>query len=126
MPEALLRAPSADDRDAVRALCAVALGGEDDPGGIADLLVGGAGGSRRAAVGAFLDGRLVGVAAAGGRTRADAVITGHLDLIAVHPAHRRAGVWAGSGRACRAVGCRHRGGGPVVGERRADLRMARC
>ncbi|MEP7021198.1 MAG: GNAT family N-acetyltransferase [Pseudonocardiales bacterium] len=94
MPEVLLRAPSAEDRGAVRALCAVALAGEDDPAGIGDLLVGVGGGGRprRMAVGVFVDGLVVGVAAAGGRTRADGVITGHLDLIAVHPTHRRAGV----------------------------------
>lgn len=92
--EPVLRPPTADDLDDVRALCAIALDGEDDPGGVADLLVGGVGGPHRMAVTAFAGSLLVGVAAAGSRTRADGLATAHLDLIAVHPSHRRVGVGA--------------------------------
>lgn len=83
-----LGAVSADLADA-HLLCAAALNRDDRPGEIAELLLGRPTG---VSVGAYDVGSLIGVAAGATRTRADGVVTGHLDLVAVDAAHRRGGV----------------------------------
>ncbi len=92
MSSLLVRVPGPADLADVRELCAAALDCEDDPREVADLLVGGGRGPGGLAVLACAGARLVGVAAAGMRTRVDGSISGQLDLVAVHPSYRRVGV----------------------------------
>jgi GNAT superfamily N-acetyltransferase len=93
VPDVVLRVASAGDLADARALCAAVLDHDDEPGEIADLLVGGRGRQpARVAVVACAGQRLVGVAAAGLRDRVDGSISGQLDLVAVHPSYRRAGI----------------------------------
>lgn len=91
MPDVVLRPPEPAELADVRSLCEAVLDCDDEPGEIADLLVAG-GGPGRFAVAAFDGADLVGVAAGGVRRRADDTVSGHLDLVAVHPSRRRAGI----------------------------------
>jgi mycothiol synthase len=92
LPDVVLRRPLVGDLASARALCETVLDRDDEPGEVADLLLGGAGRSDRLALAAFAAGRLVGVAAAAVRTRSQGTLSGHLDLVAVHPSHQRSGV----------------------------------
>jgi mycothiol synthase len=94
VPDVAFRRPSPSDLAQVRALCETVLIHDDEPGEIADLLVGGSA-ADRSAVAAHDGAQLVGVAAGGLRRRANGTMSGHLDLVAVHPSHQRMGVGRG-------------------------------
>lgn len=91
MPDVVLRPPEPADMADVRSLCETTLDRDEEPGEIADLLVGG-GDPGRLAVAAFDGAALVGVAAGGVRQRGGGTVSGHLDLVAVHASRRRNGI----------------------------------
>ena len=87
-----VREARAEDLPALRAVAAGALYLDEDGGELVDLLWGGADTRPGLRIAAELDGEVVGVALGSLSTTSDGRIRGHIDLLAVAPAHQGRGL----------------------------------